>query len=161
MTSPLRWCSAGVPSVAAISVVVLFANILSTFWYQYHIQYHYSLIAVPAIVIGTVYALGEIPTAGWLNRKRSVAVVAIASVAAAYTWAPLPGAVDDPSFWPPSHPVAEQARQVVDAVPDGAAVAAHYRIAPHLTYRKEIYQFPNPFRIVLYGPDISLEGPAS
>jgi hypothetical protein len=27
-----------------------------------------------------------------------------------------------------------------------------------MAHREKIYQFPNPFRIVLYGPDISLEG---
>jgi hypothetical protein len=37
-------------------------------------------------------------------------------------------------------------------------VAAHYRIAPHLAYRDEIYQFPTPFRAVLYGVGLELEG---
>jgi hypothetical protein len=37
-------------------------------------------------------------------------------------------------------------------------VAAHHRLTPHLAYRSEIYQFPNPFRVVLYGVDNSLEG---
>ena len=27
-----------------------------------------------------------------------------------------------------------------------------------MAYRKEIYQFPVPFRVSLYGPDTSLEG---
>jgi hypothetical protein len=31
-------------------------------------------------------------------------------------------------------------------------------VTPHLAHREKIYQFPNPFRVVLYGPDISLEG---
>ena len=43
-------------------------------------------------------------------------------------------------------------------IPDDAVVSAHYRITPHLAYREEIYQFPTPFRVVLYGPDISIEG---
>ena len=37
-------------------------------------------------------------------------------------------------------------------------VAAHYRITPQIAYRDEIYQFPTPFRGVLYGPDTQLEG---
>jgi hypothetical protein len=63
-----------------------------------------------------------------------------------------------PSYWPPSHPVAVAAREVVEVVPDDAVVAAHYRIAPHLAYRDEIYQFPTPFRAVLYGVGLELEG---
>ena len=37
-------------------------------------------------------------------------------------------------------------------------MAAHFRLAPHLAYRDEIYQFPTPFRAVLYGVGLELEG---
>ena len=37
-------------------------------------------------------------------------------------------------------------------------MSAHYGVTPHLAHREQIYQFPNPFRVVLYGPDIELEG---
>ena len=49
------------------------------------------------------------------------------------------------------------AREIIKYVPDDAIVSAHYAMTPHLAHRKYIYQFPNPFRIVLYGPDISME----
>jgi uncharacterized membrane protein len=158
MTSPVAFMFKRAWSVAAISALVLFTNILSTYWYQYHIQYHYSVVAVPAIVFGTAYALGTVPNTGRWNRTISVGAVGVASVLAAYTWAPFPFAHANPSFWPPDHPVAIEARDIVSGIPDDAVVSAHYRIAAHLTYRKEIYQFPNPFRIVLYGPDTSREG---
>ena len=60
MTAPFAWLFLRLPSVAAISALVLFTNVLSTFWYQHQIEYHYSLIAVPALSIGTVYALGAV-----------------------------------------------------------------------------------------------------
>jgi hypothetical protein len=53
--------------------------------------------------------------------------------------------------------VAIAARDIIADIPDDASVSAQYRIAAHLTHRTEIYQFPNPFRVVLYGPDISWE----
>jgi hypothetical protein len=43
-------------------------------------------------------------------------------------------------------------------VPDDAAVAVFHSLAPHMAHRVHVYQFPNPFRVVLYGTDISLEG---
>ena len=49
-------------------------------------------------------------------------------------------------------------REIITSIPDDASVAAHYRVTPHLAYRNEIYQFPTPFRAVLYGPDDSLGG---
>ena len=30
-------------------------------------------------------------------------------------------------------------------------------MTPHLAHRKDIYQFPNPFRVLLYGVDTSAE----
>ena len=50
------------------------------------------------------------------------------------------------------------ARELLSEIPDDAIVAAHYRITPQIAYRTEIYQFPTPFRVVLYGPDQRLEG---
>ncbi len=49
-------------------------------------------------------------------------------------------------------------RELFEQIPDDAVVAANYRLTPHLAYRTEIYQFPVPFRVLLYGPDASMEG---
>jgi uncharacterized membrane protein len=157
MSSPLGLMFLRRPSVAAISALVLFTNVLSTYWYQFHVEYHYSLVAVPALVMGTTYALGAIPRFGGFNRARSLSAVAVCAVLAAYTWAPFPGAVRNPDHWPPDHPVAVAARDIIADVPADAIVSAHFRMTPHLAHRTEIYQFPNPFRVVLYGNDISLE----
>lgn len=157
MTFPLGFQFLRRPSVAMISALVLFTNVLSTFWYQFHIQYHYSLVVVPGLVFGTVYALGTVPWEGRWNRTSSLLAVWVCTLIAAYTWSPMPHAVHQPGFWPRDHPVAEAAREIVDLVPDDASVAAHYRLTPHLAHRVEIYQFPTPFRTVLYGVDLSLE----
>jgi uncharacterized membrane protein len=157
MLSPTAFMFARRPSVAAISALVLFTNVLSTFWYQFHIQYHYSLVVVPAIVIGTAYALGSVDGSGWWSRNRSIAAVSICSVAAAYTWAPLPLAQHTVGYWAPSHPSAVAAREIMAEVPADASVAAHYALTPHLAHRREIYEFPNPFRVRLYGTDIAME----
>lgn len=166
MTFPMAFAFLRRPSVALISALVIGTNILSTFWYQYHLEYHYSLIAVPAIVIGTAYALAGFERV-W--RRRLVALIAVTSVWSCLMWGvvPLgkiltPGSDDpigraQPYYWPPSHPVAVAAREIIAEVPDGASVSTHHAIAPHLSHRKEIYQFPNPFRVVLYGPDTLLE----
>ncbi|NNE11312.1 MAG: DUF2079 domain-containing protein [Ilumatobacter sp.] len=143
--------------VAAISALVLFTNVLSTWWYQFHIQYHYSLIAVPALVIGTAVALGEAPESGRWNRRRSATAVGVCAVLAAYAWAPLPGAHHEHAYWAPDHPSAVAAREIITGIPDDASVAAHHAITPHLAYRSEIYEFPNPFRVRLYGTDIAME----
>ncbi len=167
MTAPFAWLFLRLPDVALISGLVLFTNILSTFWYQYQIDYHYSLIAVPALAIGTIYAIGAMHDRHVIVRGRertvrtrhvAVAVLAVASVAGAYLWAPSPLGRTQSWVGDPDNVYAVAARELLDDIPSDAVVSANYRLTPHLAYRDEIYQFPVPFRVVLYGPDDSLEG---
>ena len=140
--------------MALISGLVLFTNVLSTYAYQHMVQYHYSMVAVPALAIGAVNAAGALH-----GRLRTAAVTAAlaTSVVAAALWGPLPFSRNELAYWAPSNPVAVAAREIVDEVPDGAVVSAHHSIAPHLSRRREIYMFPNPFRVVLYD-DVDIEG---
>jgi uncharacterized membrane protein len=164
MTVPFAWLFLRMPSVAAISALVLFTNILSTFWYQHQIEYHYSLVAVPALAIGTVYAIGavreRVEWSGQIVPLRGVAVVVLGVVTfvTASLWAPVPWGAQALYYGDPGSPDAMAARELMAEIPDDAVVSAHYRITPHLAYREEIYQFPTPFRVVLYGPDTSIEG---
>jgi uncharacterized membrane protein len=166
MTAPFAWLFLRRPDVAAISGVVLLTNVLSTFWYQYQVEYHYSLVAVPALAIGTVYAVGVLrdrvvglrgATVVVPSTTIAMGIVGVASVVTATLWAPVPGGADQ--FRPDRDSAyATSARELFPEIPDDAVVAAHYRLTPHLAHRTEIYQFPVPFRVVLYGVDTALEG---
>ena len=167
MTAPFAWLFARLPDVALISGLVLFTNILSTFWYQYQVDYHYSLIAVPALAIGTVYAIGAMHDHAVRLRGRSLrvrtgpvamGVLAATTLVTAYLWAPMPWGRTEMFYGNTGNVYATSARELLEFVPDDAVVSANYRLTPHLAYREEIYQFPVPFRVVLYGPDTSMEG---
>ncbi len=173
MTAPFAWLFARLPSVALVSALVLFTNILSTFWYQYQIQYHYSLVAVPALALGTVHAIGAISERRairaeddhgvvrrlWIpTRGLALVVLGTAAMVTSYLWAPVPWGRTPLYYGEPNGELAVTARELMAGIPDDAVVAAHYRVTPHLAYRTEIYQFPTPFRVVLYGPDDSLGG---
>jgi uncharacterized membrane protein len=153
MTMPMAWVFLAGPSVALISVGVLATNMLSTFWYQYQVQYHYALIAVPAIIMGTVYAISKVAEQ-W--RSLLVLAVAVSSLWAGWAWGALPFSRDLPYSWPPNHPVAVAAREIIDDIPDDAVVSAQYSVTAHLSRRQEIYMFPTPFSAELYGVDDSL-----
>jgi uncharacterized membrane protein len=167
MTAPFAWLFFRLPDVAMISALVLFTNVLSTFGYQYQIDFHYSLVAVPALAIGTVYAVGAmrdhmlsirgrrrvVPT-----RHVAMVVLAAASLTAAYLWAPMPLGRTPSWYGDPEGVFVQSARELFDEIPAGAVVSAQYQLTPHLAYREQIYQFPVPFRVVLYGPDSSMEG---
>lgn len=155
MTAPFAWLFLRLPDVAMISGLVLFTNILSTFWYQYQIDYHYSLIAVPALAIGTVYAIGAI---GDRTARVAIGALAAATLSTSYLWAPMPWGRTPLFYGDTENVYATSARELLAEIPDDAVVSANYRLTPHLAHRREIYQFPVPFRVLLYGTDIAMEG---
>ncbi len=164
MTAPFAWLFARLPDVALISGLVLFTNVLSTFWYQYQIQYHYSLVAVPALALGTVYAIGALRDgrpARILPTWRGLAVVLLgaSTLVTAWMWSPVPWGRTPLYYGDPANHWAVTARELMDQIPGDAVVSAHYRLTPHLAHRREIYQFPTPFRAVLYGADGNVDGP--
>lgn len=155
MLFPAGWAAARLPDVAAISGLVLFTNVLSNFWYQYQIEYHYSLVAVPALTLGAVHALGVVRrTRRWV----ALGVIVLTSLWSTILWSPLPWSRNELAHWAPSHPGAQAARRIVQEVPEEAVLSAHHLVASHLANRRLIYMFPNPFRVVLYGPDDRLAG---
>lgn len=154
MTAPLAYVWLRLPDVALISALVICTNVISTYFYQYSIMYHYSLIAVPALVIGTVYAIGAV-RAAW--RPALLAVVTATSLVTAYLWSPLPFSRIVIPYWGGAHPIAQGLRDIITLIPDDASVSAYYSAAPHVSHRTEIYQFPTPFRAVLYGVEFEME----
>ena len=158
MFAPFALLSLLAPEVAMISVLVLVGNTVSNFWYQFHIEYHYSLVAVPALLIATIVGVGRL---GVGLRRGLVAVVVVSSLWSASVWSYVPFRLDKYPHWGAEHPVAAAADEMYAEIPPNAKISVFHSTAPHLTHRKEIYQFPNPFRIVMYGPDTSTEGQRS
>ncbi|NND74850.1 MAG: DUF2079 domain-containing protein [Ilumatobacter sp.] len=183
MTAPFAWLFLRLPGVALISGLVLFTNILSTFWYQHQIEYHYGLVAVPALALGTVHAIGAIRDRVDLMdvgpgrpadpsdpvgersapllvpaRALAVALLALSSFVAATMWGPVPWGRTELYYGQPDNVYSQTMRELIAEIPADASVAAHYRVTPHLAYRDEIYQFPTPFRVELYGSDTALNG---
>ncbi len=158
MFAPFALLSFLAPEVAVISVLVLIGNTVSNFWYQFHIEYHYSLVAVPALLIAAIVGVGRV---GIGLRRVLVAVVLVSSLWCASLWSYVPFRLDEYPHWGAQHPVALAAEEMYAQIPPNAKISVLYSTAPHLAHRTEIYQFPNPFRIVMYGPDTSKEGQRS
>jgi uncharacterized membrane protein len=142
------------PSLSLAAVVVLSTNILSTFWYQYHIEYHYSLAAVPALVMGSAWAVTRMNRAA--VRRVAAGVLLVSALATSFTYGTF-----NPSktYTPPAvYPYATDADALVAQVPDGVVVSVAHNVTTHLNHRKEVYMFPTPFKAKLYGVDTEWEG---
>lgn len=155
MLAPLGFVFLRAPALTLTASLVLVVNVLSTFWYQFQIEYHYSLAAVPAIVVGSAWAMRRV-SKRW--RNWAIASIVACSIGGAVLWSPSPLGLNQVVTWPPNHPVALAAKEIIELVPAEASVAAQHSVTAHLARRAEVYMFPNPFRRTLYGLDVFAEG---
>jgi hypothetical protein len=87
------------------------------------------------------------------GRRFLVGLVVATSLAANVAWSPSPIGVDfRTGIWSreprPRHAALNEALQ---QLPDHASVSATYYVVPHVTHRKVVYEFPNPFRAANWG----------
>lgn len=131
------------PEIALTAVLVLAANVFSTVGYQHQIAYHYSMVLLPALWMGTVYAIAKLGS----ERRRAiaVAVVGVAAVLGAFLWGPLPFA-RTPAPHPGYSPSAVAAfNEVIEQLPADASVAAYDDFVLHVAHRERVYLWPTPF----------------
>lgn len=153
--APLGFVAVLAPSALMTALGVVGVNLVSTFWYQYQVQYHYSLVIVPCLAFATTEALFRLK----LEFRRSVVwFVALCSIVCAYFWVPLPLTNVDYQSWPPSSPQVVATAEMFALIPPDASLAAYHPLTAQLARRREIYSFPNPFQRSLYGPDVFAKG---
>jgi uncharacterized membrane protein len=155
MLAPVGFVFLYEPSLALVGFIMLASNVVSTFWYQHQIQYHYSIIIVPCIVMGTVWALGKFsrPARRWVS-----ACIIATSLVCGYLWSPMPLARTTTTSWNSQMPPVVAARESISRVPEDAVVAAYHSLTAQMARRVTIYSFPNPFVRNLYGPDVFAGG---
>ena len=153
--APLGFVAVLAPSALMTALGVVGVNLVSTFWYQYQVQYHYSLVIVPCLAFATTEALFRLK----LEFRRSVVwFVALCSIVCAYFWVPLPLTSVDYQSWSPSSPQVVATTEMFALIPPDASLAAYHPLTAQLARRREIYSFPNPFQRSLYGPDVFAKG---
>jgi uncharacterized membrane protein len=149
LLAPLALLPLLAPHLLVIAIGPLASNALSTFWYQYQIQYHYGTLILPVLVVAAVAAVARFPTL--TLRGAAAGLLLGASLVSAYAWGPLPFAREHPGLPPPSRPSAATIERGFALIPADASVSAHFRYVTHLTTRREIYQFPTPFSARSWG----------
>jgi hypothetical protein len=130
--------------VFAFGILVLLSNVVSTFWYQHQIQYHYSVMLAPVVVLAAIHGVTRLRT----DRARAAAttVVVLCAVWSGYLWGPFPVSRRPTVFGNPKALYVADANALLRHVPKNAVVSAFYGYIPHLAHRKELYQFPVPFK---------------
>lgn len=155
MASPLLCVFLFSAGLAAVALPVIALNVVSTYWYQHNVDYHYTIVVVPILVMAAAAGASRFDPR---RRRVMVAAVAVASVAASVAWSPHSLGVSPTMVTPPDNAVVVAGRAILRKVPADAVVSLYDPLVPHAAHRREVYFFPNPFRAHLYGVDASLDG---
>jgi uncharacterized membrane protein len=137
------------PSVVLIAVGPFASNLLSTFWYQYHVQYHYTTLIVPVLAFAAVVGIARIQRFPW--RAAAVGVLVWAAVLTGWMWGPSQLARHREYLGDSSAAHVDPILAALRRIPAGASVASHYAFVTHLDHRREIYELPNPWYAVNWG----------
>ena len=155
MAAPFAGVFLGAPAFTLIAAPVIASNVISTFWYQHSIQYHYSLIAIPILLVGSVMAIAKLAARA---QRIVLSVVLLCSLVTFVAWGQHPLAAHPREVLAGGTPVSVAGRDIIKRVPSDAVISVYDALTTHATHRKEIYFFPNPFNALYYGVDNSLEG---
>jgi uncharacterized membrane protein len=152
-----------VPALPAVA-----ANVLSDAHYMRNLEFHYQTSVVPFLYAGTIAALasgdrlrarlgsGEARTLGGVLTIAPLAFLG-AAIAANLAWSRVPisepGAVRKNLALLKQDPSLRKARRLFAMIPPDAVVSADYTSVPHLSHRRRIYMYPNPFEQSYWGID--------
>jgi uncharacterized membrane protein len=144
MIAPTGLVFFAAPEIAITTILVLGANVMSTFGYQHLIGYHYSMAILPGIAMGTVYAVSRL--ASRRLQAAAVAIVGLSALWSGYLWGPYPFSVHHTvPHWSPTYSAVSDIHQVEKALPPGAVVSVYYSYASHVDHRTRVYMWPTPF----------------
>lgn len=142
-------------SFSLVALPALLFNLLSTFGYQYWLEYHYTSPLVPIATAATIFGLTRFRRSHL--RLALAALVLIGALHAASQWGPYDWS-DKVAFQADADsPEAQAARKALALIPADAVVSSRSNYSPHLANRREVYDFPNPW-VANYWGDDSLKG---
>jgi hypothetical protein len=137
----------GVPLLSAIPQLV--GTIVADSPYIRDVRFQYTALLIPGMLLSALHAyllVGRRSAKGGRVLLRWMLVCSV-------LMAVVRGPVGPAGFanWKLNEPRADALREAVALVPSDARVAAADNIASHLTHRRSVYDFPNPFEWMVFG----------
>ncbi len=148
LLGPVVFLIARAPLECCLFVLVVGLNLISNFFYQYNIEYHYTVIILPGLFFATTMAITRIRRVRW--RRTAIVGVAASCLWTGYLWGPSPLSAH-PSPWSTDRaPWVAEGRALLRQVPPNVPISVFYGYVPHIAHRVEVYQFPVPWRDSYY-----------
>lgn len=134
------------PVTLFIALPTMLVNVVNAQGYPHDFKFHYQAAVSAGIFMAVIETIGRRTQVGL--RRFLVGLVCAAALATNVAWSPSPlnQRVFKSGIWALTTSDHTRAmREVVKRVPTGASVSASYNVVPHLTHRREIYEWPNPW----------------
>lgn len=158
MSWPLGWVYLANPLGLLMALPQLLASVIGLSPYARMIRYQYTSVMIAPIMIASIHG------AHTLLRIKALRVVLpiwmlLCSFTSNVAWSPSPlaeGASDGAGnyyVWSRDNPRHDSLRRALAYIPTDASVTASYQLLPHLSHRREIYDWPNPFWASVWGND--------
>ncbi len=149
---PVGWTFLANPLALLMAAPQMLASVIGLSPYARMIRYQYTSVMVAPIFIASIqgayvfwrFKLAKVLLPMWLIGCSYVSNVA---------WSPSPLNETNFGYWSAPNIRHESLREALTYIPDDAAVTASYQILPHLSHRRHIYDWPNPFWAAVWGND--------
>lgn len=163
--SPVAFLSILSPITLAIGIPAILMNLITGWPYAHSIQYHYTKAIIPFIFISLIYGLlylerlfermksyGKIIFSLVVFLLLGTSVFSNIQIGPEMTSVKNYGQIiETMKTFNDYSPREKVLLEAIDIIPKNATVSATYLIVPHMTHRRIIYMFPNPFKEAYWG----------
>jgi len=151
LTAPYGFTPLLAPGVLLIGAPQILVNLLSANSFTWSLRFHYAAMPVVAATLAMVEGIGR--RKDLAVRRFLLGLVAACALATTAAWGISPiSTYYREGFWPlTANERAGELERAVNTPPADASVAATYLLVPHLTHRRHIYSFPNPWQAQNWG----------
>jgi hypothetical protein len=151
------WAFLFSPEIAAIGLIVVAENVISTLPYMHQLPYQFSMVLAPIMVMGTAWAI-----AAQKSVRRRNLVTALTVTCALWScvlWGFTPFSNNSvTATWDPASSTVRELAALEKQIPPDAVVSAWWPLASHLDHRVQIYLWPTPFKTGNYGLFYNTDG---
>ena len=153
MSWPVGWVYLANPLGLLMALPQLLASVIGLSPYARMIRYQYTSVMIAPMIIASIHGAHTL-----LRLKVMRTLLPIWLLLCSYTtnvaWSPSPLGEDaNFYYWSHDHPRHDSLRKALTFIPDDASVTASYQLLPHLSQRREVYDWPNPFWASVWGND--------
>ncbi|MFH8119871.1 MAG: DUF2079 domain-containing protein, partial [Candidatus Aenigmatarchaeota archaeon] len=151
------------PKTSFLVLPAIMLNLMTTWPYAHSIRYHYTYAIIPFMFISLVYFFSFLKI--FLRKKKFLfkiflTILLIFSLIGNILIGPAVTSIKSCAIIEIMKKFSEFNEQekarymAISIIPKNATVSATYLFVPHLSHRKIIYMFPNPFKEVYWGLEL-------